>query len=214
MAKRMPRVLVIGTGGTITAKLIKGKWSYGEIPVQDLVETTMRIKEHFDVTCTNLFRMDSSDMKPENWLTLANTIYYRMKDYDGIVVTMGTDTMVYAATAISFLIQDSNIPVVFTGSQVDPGQVNTDARINLRDAITVAASSDIAESVIVFNGKILRASRTRKENASELDTFRTLDPEPIGKIEQFMMLNGGHRKRSKSRPVLHTRLENLVATLK
>ena len=59
MAKRMPRVLVIGTGGTITAKLIKGKWSYGEIPVQDLVETTMRIKEHFDVTCTNLFPKSS-----------------------------------------------------------------------------------------------------------------------------------------------------------
>ncbi len=214
MAAGKPRILVIGTGGAITARPVDGRWSYGEMPVQELIQTTARIKEHFDVSATNLFRMDSSDMKPENWLTLANTIYYKMKDYDGIVVTMGTDTLAYAATAISFLIQDSNIPIVFTGSQLDPSQINTDARINLRDAIAVAGKSDIAETLIVFNGKIMRANRAKKVNASELDSFRTFECEPLGKIEQYLEVIGSHRKRAKSKPRLYTALENLVANVK
>lgn len=214
--KRKPRVLVIGTGGTIGAKLIKGAWKYGELTVQELVRDTARVKNHFDITITNLFRADSSDLTPESWLTLANTIYYSMKDYDGIVVTMGTDTLAYVATAISFLIQDNNIPIVFTGSQMDPAQLNTDAKINLRDAITVAGQADIAETMIVFNGSILRATRTKEANASELNSFmsyETTTPQ-LGEIQQFISLNPPYRKRSKSRPVLYTKLENDVVLIR
>src|SRR3989344_1569976 len=113
---KKPKVLIIGTGGTIGAKKIGGLWKYGELTQQELLEMIPQVQEHFDITTTNIFRMDSSEMTPENWLTLANTIYYSMKDYDGIVVTIGTDTMTYAAAAISFLIQNLNIPIIFTGS--------------------------------------------------------------------------------------------------
>jgi len=212
--KQKPKVLVIGTGGAISAKPVKGKWVYGEIPIQELISTTKRISEHFDVTATNVFRMDSSDMKPENWLTLANTIYYKMNEYDGIVVTIGTDTLAYAATAISFLIQNNNIPIVFTGSKIDSTQLKSDARINLRDAITVAGLSDIAETVIVFNGRIMRANRAKKVNASEIGAFRSFENPELGKIEQFIHLKGEYRKRSKSKPALYNKLENLVATIK
>ena len=214
MADKKPKILVIGTGGAISAKVVKGEWKYGEIAEQELIEIIPGIKEHFDATATNVFRMDSSDMKPEHWLTLANTIYYKMGEYDGIVVTIGTDTMAYAATAISFLIQNNNIPIVFTGSLIDPMQPNTDARRNLRDAITVAGKSDIAETVIVFNGQIMRAGRCKKSNASEFGAFTDFGKLPLGKIEQFANLRGEYRKKSKAKPILFGKLENLVATMK
>ena len=115
---RKPRVLVIGMGGTISAKPAGGKLKYGEIHMDELINYNRRLRESFDIKTMHLFRMDSSDMKPEHWLTLANTLYYNMGSYDGIVVTMGTDTLHYAAIAISFLIQNNNIPIVFTGSLI------------------------------------------------------------------------------------------------
>ncbi len=214
MNAKKPKILVIGTGGAISARPVDGVWKYGEIPAQELLEIIPTIKEHFELRSSNIFLMDSSDFKPENWLTLANAIYYKMKDYNGIVVTMGTDTLCYAANAISFLIQDLNIPIVFTGSKMDPAQLNTDARRNLRDAITVAGKCDIAETLVVFNGKIMRASRTKKINASEFDAFKSFALEPLGKIENFLNLLGPYRKRSKSKPKLYSKLENLVATVK
>ncbi len=209
-----PRILVIGMGGAISAKAVGGKWSYGEIPGEELLKSIASILWHFEITATNLFRMDSSDMKPENWLTLANTIYYSMKDYDGIVVTMGTDTLSYAASAIAFLIQGNNIPIVFTGSQTHPGEITSDARVNLRDALTIAGFSDIAEALVVFNGKIMRATRTKKTNASELAAFEGFDPSPLGDVQQFVSLSPPYRKRSNSRPVIYTKLETDAAELK
>ncbi|MBI4210797.1 MAG: asparaginase [Candidatus Diapherotrites archaeon] len=212
---RKPRVLVIGTGGTMGAKLVDGIWKYGEITMETLVNSTPRVKEHFEVSTTNLFRMDSADMKPDNWLTLANTIYYAMNDYDGIVVTIGSDTAAYAATAVSFLIQELNIPVVFTSALMHPEQLNTDAEVNLRDAITVAGRADIAETLIVFNGKIMRATRTKKVNASELGGFGSFETSyPLGDIQQFISLNTPYRKRSRSKPKLYNKLETDVATVK
>ncbi|MEK6957863.1 MAG: asparaginase [archaeon] len=214
MKGRKPRVLVIGMGGAISAKPVNGKWKYGEFPQEEVLKIIPGIREKYDIKATNIFRMDSSDMKPEHWLTLANTIYHNMKDYDGIVVTMGTDTMHYAGTAIAFLIQNNNIPIVFTGSQVDPTQLNTDARWNLREAITVAAEAGLAETVTVFNGRILRATRTKKINASDFTAFKSFGEQPLGKIQQFISLAGKYRKRSNSKPALYNKLEPRVAILK
>ena len=210
MKHRKPRVLVIGTGGAISAKPFKGKWKYGEFAEEDLIDIVSGIREKFDIKTANIFRMDSSDVKPEHWLTLANSIYYNMEEFDGIVVTMGTDTMHYADTAIAFLIQNNNIPIVFTGSVVDPTELNTDAKWNLREAITVAGTADIAETVLVFNGRIFRATRTKKINASEFTAFRSGSDVPLGKIQQFIELMQPYRKRGKRKPVLYNKLETKV----
>lgn len=214
MAKRKPKVLVIGTGGVIGANLVKGKWKYGEFTQEDLVSLIPTIRTYFDVKTTNIFRMDSAEMRPEHWLTLANAIYYGMKDYDGIVVTMGLDTMNYAASAISFLVQEKNIPIVFTGAQVDPSQVNSDARMNLREAITVAGMSDIAETLVVINHKIIRAVRAKRTNASEYRAFRSFGVPELGEVQQFISLRAGYREKSKSKPVLYNKLETRVAVVK
>ena len=214
MKGRKPRVLVIGLGGAISAKPVNGKWKYGEIAQEELLKLTPGITEKFDIKATNIFRMDSADLQPKNWLTLANTIYHNMKDFDGVVVTMGTDTIDYVSSAIAFMIQDNNIPIVFTGSQVDPTQVNTDARWNLREAITVAGENDVAETLLVFNGRILRATRTKKVNASEFTAFESVDEPQLGTIQHFIELRGKYRKRSKNAPKLYQNLESEVAIMK
>ena len=214
MKARKPKVLVIGTGGAISARSVDGRWKYGEIRQEDLIGMMPELKSNFQIKTTDIFRIDSSDLSPDHWLTLANTIYYSMSDYDGIVVTMGTDTMHFADTAIAFLIQNNNIPIVFTGSKVDPLHYGSDATRNISDAIMIAGRADIAETVIVFNGSIFRAARTKKINASEFNSFGSGDGMPLGKIEQFVKFFGPHRKRSKSKPVLYRNLETDVAIMK
>jgi len=214
MENKKPRILVIGTGGAISVQIVNGKWQPGEIPQQKLIDNIARIKENFEIKTTNLFRMDSGDMLPHHWLTLANTIYYQMKDYDGIVVTIGTDTMHYADTAIAFLIQNNNIPIVFTGSQAPSTQLNTDALWNLKNAITVAGKSDIAETLVVFNNLILRATRTKRINASEFRAFYTNVEKPLGTVEQFIKIDSEHKKRGKRIPKLYKKLETKVKIIK
>ncbi|MCR4335393.1 MAG: asparaginase [archaeon] len=214
MKHKKPKILVIGTGGTISAKPHNGAYKYGESTQEEVINMIPELRERFDIDTTNLFRMDSADMEPAHWLTLANTIYYKMKDYDGIVVSMGTDTMHYADTATAFLIQNNNIPIVFTSSLIDPTQINTDAKRNLKNAIYVAATADIAETIVVFNGNILRATRTKKVNASEFDAFRGSNNLPLGRIEYLIKFNKTHKKRSNNKPKLYTKLETQIGMIK
>ena len=209
-----PKILVIGTGGAISAKTVHGIWKYGEMKQEELIDMMPEIRHKFQIKTLDLLRIDSSDFTPDHWLTIANTIYYNMKDYDGIVVTMGTDTMHFADTAISFLIQNNNIPIVFTGSKVNPLSPSSDAGRNLTDAITLAGTSDIAEAVIVFDGEVFRAARTKKINASEFRAFGSTTAEPLGKVEQFIRLKGPYRKRSGCKPVLYRKLDIDVAIMK
>ncbi|HZX20721.1 MAG TPA: asparaginase [archaeon] len=212
--KKKPKVLIIGTGGTISAKLKNGIYNYGEITQEDVINLIPDVRKHVDIETTNIFRMDSSDMTPENWITLANAIYHKMQDYDGIVITIGMDTLHYADTAISFLIQNNNIPIVFTSALYDMGQLNTDAKRNMRNAITVAGFSDIAETVLVFNSNIFRATRTKKINASEFNAFKEASELPLGKIEEFIKFNKPYQKRSKKKAKLYTSLETDIALIK
>lgn len=214
MKKAKPKVLVIGTGGAISAKLKNGIWDYGAITQKELIESTQRIKENFETDAMDLFRMDSADIKPEQWLTLANTIYHKMQKYDGIVITMGTDTLNYTAIAISFIIQNNNIPIVFTGSQMDPEQINTDAKRNLRGAITIAGMSNIAETIVFFNGKIMRAVGCKKINATELDAFSATGKHLIGTLQQNINIEQNHRKRNKSQPKMYNKLDTKVALVR
>jgi len=215
MAKRKPKLLVIGTGGTIGSKPVENVLKIGEVPQEEIIKIIPRISNIFEIETSNLFRVDSSDIRPENWLTLANFIYYKLKEYDGIVVTSGTNTMAYMASAIAFLIQNLNKPIVFTGAVVDPTQINTDARRNMREAIMCAGNSNIAEPVIVSYEKIIRATKARKVNASEYDAFESVGEEPIAKVERFIYYNNiKFRKKSNSQPKLYSKLETNVGIFK
>lgn len=212
--KKTPKVFVVGTGGTLAATMVKGAWKPGELTQTDILDFVPNIKKHFKIDDMTLFRIDSTNMQPENWLTLAQTIFYKLNNYDGIVVTHGTDTMGYSAAAISFLIQNLNTPIVFTGSQAIPSHIGTDTTRNFVDAIRVAATGNVAESVIVFNGKIMRGNRTKKFREVDFDAFECVGMQPLGKVEQDIRLTGEQIKRKKRKPKLFNKIEPNVSLIK
>ena len=186
------KVLLIGTGGTITAKMVNGSWRPGEFNEKELLTFIPEIKEIADIRTIDLFNIDSSNMQPKYWLEIAKEIKDNYSDYDGFVITHGTDTMHYSASALSFLLQDLSKPVVLTGSQVPPHKLGSDAKRNVLDAMRVATETDMHEVMIVFNSKILRGNRTKKFRELEFEAFESVGMLPLGVIEHDIRHTGEH----------------------
>lgn len=123
--------------------------------------------------------IDSSDVDPAFWLKLAGIIESRYEDFDGFVVLHGTDTMAYSASALSFMLEDLEKPVVFTGSQLPIGMLRTDGKENLICSIELAAAQDrqgrplVPEVCIYFESQLYRGNRTTKYNAENFRAFRS-----------------------------------------
>jgi len=174
------RILLIGTGGTITAKIVDGSWRPGSYTEKDLINFIPEIKNIARVKTIELFQTDSSNIQPYQWVKIARLVYNQMKNFDGIIITGGTDTMHYTASALSFMLQNLNIPVILTGAQIPPHKLGSDVRRNLLDSIRVVKETDIAEVVIVFNSKILRGNRAKKFRELEFEAFESVGMLPLG----------------------------------
>lgn len=123
--------------------------------------------------------IDSSDVVPQFWVDLAEIIHQNYDKYDGFVVLHGTDTMSYSASALSFMLEDLEKPVVFTGSQLPIGMLRTDGKENLISSIEIAAAQDasgramVPEVCIYFDSFLYRGNRTTKYNAENFRAFRS-----------------------------------------
>ena len=205
---------MIGTGGSITAKMVNNAWRPGAFTEKDLINFIPEVKNTVDIDTIDLYHIDSSNMQPEYWLELAKIVYQNHKKYDGIVITHGTDTMHYTASALSFLLQNLDVPVVLTGSQVPPHKVGSDAKRNLLDSIRVASETNIGEVVFVFNSKILRGNRVKKFRELEFEAFESVGMLPLGVIEHDIRLTGEHHKKGKGKLKYFDKLEKNVCILK
>jgi len=219
LAVRMKHVLLLGTGGTITAEISGNAWKPGSISVEELLSYLNIKKELKNVRLTvkELFNIDSSDMQPEFWVQIAKAIYSEIKqnDIDGVVITHGTDTMSYTASALSFLLQNLPVPIVLTGSQIPPSQPNSDARNNLLSAIRVATETNLGEVVIVFNNKIIRGNRAKKLDESGFDAFESIAVPPLGYVVDRIKLRRGYIKKGNRRKLkLYDRIETKAALIK
>jgi len=153
------KILIIGTGGTIASV----KTKQGLRPAyktEEIISFFPEVKNIADIKGIMLFNLDSTNMQPDDWSKMADTIEKYYKEYDGFIITHGTDTMHYSASALSLMLQNLSKPVVFTGSVKAIGK-ESDAKQNFMDAVIVA-SSDINEVCIVFHSRIIRGSRARK----------------------------------------------------
>ncbi|MBW1879853.1 MAG: asparaginase, partial [Deltaproteobacteria bacterium] len=159
-----PRILLITTGGTISMlPSPDGFLAPSEDGVR-LLEKIPEAAEIADLESLSLGEQDSANVQPPFWVDVAQTVYERYRDYDGFVVTHGTDTMVYLASALSFFLQELGKPIVITGAQVPLTHPGSDGRSNLVNAIR-AAASDLAEVAICFGTLVMRGTRTRKTSA-------------------------------------------------
>jgi L-asparaginase len=120
--------------------------------------------------------LDSSNMHPSFWVELATIIENNYETYDGFVVLHGSDTMAYTASALSFMLENLNKPVVFTGSQLPIGRIRTDGRENFINSIEIAGANEEATPVVpevslCFENKLYRGNRTSKFNAEHFGAF-------------------------------------------
>lgn len=115
--------------------------------------------------------LDSSDMTPDHWVAIAGDIRENYDGYDGFVVLHGTDTMSYTASALAFMLEGIEKPVIFTGSQIPLCEVRNDARENLITALMMAGNYSIPEVCLYFGGKLLRGCRSVKISADQLGAF-------------------------------------------
>jgi L-asparaginase type I len=164
-----------------------------------------------------LFQLDSANAQPHHWQEIASAIKEvndESPELDGIVITHGTDTMVYSASAVSFMVQDFGKPIVFTGSQIPASTPWSDGPRNLIDALRVAAFGDLGETCIVFNGEIHRPTRAKKVRVMSYDAFDSVDPSPLGMLARDIILYEGRKKRVSLLPRFDTRLDDRVFLLK
>ena len=117
--------------------------------------------------------IDSSNCTPSHWNDIAEDIAAHYDDYDGFVILHGTDTMAYSASALSFILEDLQKPVIFTGSQIPFEQVRSDARDNLIGALQLATNEDIHEVGVYFHNHLYRGNRTSKIDSSGFSAFQS-----------------------------------------
>lgn len=168
------KVLIIYTGGTIGMK--KTEKGYAPVPgfLADAVSKIEDLRSD-SVPAWDLYEMspilDSSDMTVGEWNNIAKIVYDKYSDYDGFVVLHGTDTMAYTASALSFILDGLDKPVILTGSQIPLSEVRSDGRDNLVTSLIIAGDGVAREVCLYFSGKLLRGNRAMKMSADDLVAF-------------------------------------------
>jgi L-asparaginase len=175
-----------------------------------LLEQIPELSSLAEVELLPVSNVDSSNLRPELWVALAKAIYERMDQYDGFVVTHGTDTLSYTSAALSFMLQELPKPVVLTGSQVPLDDIGTDGRGNLINAFRVAIS-DIAEVVVVFGTQIIRGTRVKKTSVFDMQAVTSVKSVPMGNIGLFIQFNTSVRPRGPRKALLQSFLNENVA---
>lgn len=167
------KLLVIGTGGTIASFTGDAGLTPGT-DVSGLLSCVPQAAELCDWEQIQLFSLDSTNVGPAQWVSLAKCIRRSYEAYDGFLILHGTDTMAYTAAALSYLIQNSGKPIVLTGSQKPMEDTDTDAKRNIEQSIRYAVSDHASDVVIVFDGKVIPGGRARKVKSRSFDAFATV----------------------------------------
>ena len=166
------KILLLTTGGTI-ASMPGGE---GLEPHRSgVMERELeQLRTYYDITVQDVMCLDSSNITPEEWQQIARHIFENRIGFDGIVVSHGTDTMAYSASAVTFMLPDIDLPVVFTGSQLPLADMLSDGPDNLRTAFAMAASG-YPGVFLAFDRKVMLGCRAVKVRASGFSAFESVN---------------------------------------
>lgn len=183
----MKRILMIGTGGTIASQPGQEGLSPA-LTSQQLLTFVPDVSRFCSVDCIQPFCMDSTNIRPQNWVTLAQTVRREYENYDGFVISHGTDTMAYTAAALSYLIQGARKPIILTGAQKPISFDSTDSKVNLADAFLCASSEQLHGVMIVFNGKVIEGTRACKTRSKSYEAFSSINYPCLGVVQNGRLL--------------------------
>lgn len=176
----MKRILLLTTGGTIASQQ-GGSGLEPRLASKELLAYVSGLQKYYEVDYKDILNLDSSNIQPEEWKTIARSVYQNLDLYDGIVITHGTDTMAYTASMLSFMLQNLSKSIVLTGSQMPIDAPLTDARTNLYSAFA-AVDSGIKGVSIAFNRKIINGCRAVKTRTMGFDAFESVNAPYLGEI--------------------------------
>lgn len=210
----MPRVLMLGTGGALAMepagsgnRRVLRPSAIAE-RIHEFVPELERLADiEFELVCNR----DSSEVSIDDWFRLARIVFERIHDYDGFVITHGTDTMAYTATALSFALRDLPKPVVLTGAQKPLGDVPTDAHLNLVGAVETALLP-CGEVGICFGNRLFRGNRCTKVDSLSFDAFHSPNEPPLAELGIRVRLSTDLRQPGRG-PKLATKIEREVMAL-
>ena len=205
-------ILLLTTGGTIAS-----------VPAADglqpadagIFEREMQqLRTYYDITVRELMTLDSSNIRPAEWQQIAARVFETRLDYDGIVISHGTDTMAYTASAVTFMLPDIDLPVVFTGSQLPLADILSDGPDNLRTAFAMAASKRPGV-FLAFDRKVMLGCRAVKVRASGFSAFESVNAHYAAQVSNLgLVIDKTALQPQMGFPQLMTNISNSVFLLK
>jgi len=218
-------ILIIYTGGTIGMREDPSDMTLKPFDFSQIMEEVPELRKFACRIDSYTFDplIDSSDVEPSLWQALARLIGDRYAEYDGFVILHGTDTMSFTASALSFMLDGLEKPVVLTGSQLPIGRPRTDGKENLVSAVEIASAKDadgravVPEVCVYFDARLLRGNRTTKVSSENFDAFRSPNLPPLAEAGISIRYNTGIicRPDSWGRPLkVNTALDTRVSILK
>ncbi|WP_439127883.1 asparaginase [Polaribacter sp.] len=177
-----PNILIIYTGGTIG--MVKD-YKTNALKAFDFSQIVQNIPELQQLNCnieSISFKepIDSSNMNTQYYVDIVEVIEANYTKFDGFVILTGSDTMSYISSAVSFMLENLQKPIIFTGSQLPIGDLRTDAKENLITSIEIASVRKqnqplIKEVCLYFEYKLYRANRTTKISAEQFEAFASMN---------------------------------------
>lgn len=172
-------IMIIYTGGTL-GMVYNDQQALVPFNFENILEAIPSLRNfNLELTVASFNQLiDSSNVNPSHWEKIADLIEKHYDEHDGFIIIHGTDTMAYTGSALSFMLEGLNKPVIFTGSQLPIGAARSDARENLITSIEIASQRIgdrpiVSEVCIYFNNLLLRANRSKKVESVQFDAFQS-----------------------------------------
>lgn len=178
----MKHLLLIATGGTIASRHT-AEGLAPQLTPAELLSYVPDAASFCSIDTVQPINLDSTNIRPEHWLLLANLIEEHYSRYDGFVICHGTDTLAYTASALSYLIQRTAKPIVLTGAQRSIDEDTTDAKVNLLDSLRFACSGE-SGVCIVFGSHVIAGTRARKSRTKSYNAFTSLNFPDLASVHE------------------------------
>lgn len=222
----LPKIVIIGTGGTIASKIdYRTGGVHPQFSAEELCLAVPEITKYAEIHTSPLFNVYSEHINADHWSKIAEKIGEEISEgYEGIVIAHGTDTMSYTSAALSFALKDAPVPIILVGSQRSTDRPSSDAALNLIGAVATASTSNFSGIYVAMHGSINdidiaihSGTKVRKNHSSRRDAFESIDTTPVaifkdGKVNVF---NNKLPQKNKTRKFeVKSKFEKKVALVK
>ena len=174
----MKKICLLATGGTIASEA-GANGLRPQVAADRMLRLLPELKEVCQIEYRELMSLDSSNLLPEHWQRMACSVAELREDYDGFVISHGTDTMAYSASALYYMLENIDRPVVLTGAQIPIEDPRTDGKRNLLTAFRAAASGRPGV-YLAFDGRIIQGNRVKKLYTENFSAFLSINTKPAG----------------------------------